>query len=90
MKKLLAIGALAVTLTACGSEEQSASSDFWADVPADKAVLIDLYDEYATGGDCSGLQDAFDQWDNSNIDAGVKADLLGYIDGVMNRAGCYD
>jgi len=87
MKQTLIVLA-ALALAACGGT-QADTTTFWDELPIDGETLQGIIDQDTADANCDGLQETFDTWDASAIDAGVKADLLTYIDTAMKDAGCY-
>lgn len=71
------------------SETEPQDAGFWANVP-NGDNLRRIIDEDAAAADCAALQETFDTWDASDLDAAVKAELLVYIDEALGGAGCYE
>jgi hypothetical protein len=74
-RRILAAGLLAASLAACSSDV-----DWSKYAPGVKSRI----DGLAAQRNCGGLQREFD-----NADANGNPDLMGYIDGKLESAGCY-
>ena len=82
--------ALTVTLGACSSDNprqaardaQDAASDAIPDI---NPVVIKRLQKLTNQADCRALQDEFDTADNNS-----NADLMAYIDTLLEDAGCYN
>lgn len=102
MKPLAIIAALALlagcatstTITPAETTPEptpTASSTFWDLAPfGDGDTLKALIDDSEAAGDCDELQAVFDTWADAEHVVDFTADLLEYVDGALERAGCYE
>lgn len=87
MKQWLGAAAVVLALSTCSG---------WADVEWNNYApdVKDRIDAMATSGDCLGLQAEFDAAEANDGAQRARtgdgnADLMSYIDGKMQDAGCY-
>ncbi len=85
---ILLVGA--ATLVSCSDSNNGDGSDLWS---AYSPVVRERIEGLETSGDCAGLQAEFDTAEAN--DQGQKqrtgrdnADLMGYLNGAMDRLGC--
>lgn len=97
MHRALRVGLVAIALAgvgACGAGSSSTSNSDAVDWSMYSPEVKDRIDRLASQGDCPGLQAEFDTAD-ANDDATRartgkgNADLMEYIDGKLEDAGCY-
>lgn len=82
--------ALTVTLGACSSDNPREAARDVRDAATDALpdadpIVIKRLQKLANKADCRALQDEFDTADNNG-----KADLMAYIDTLLEDAGCYN